>query len=72
MSCSLFSCELYEIFFQLTGQYRANNVNINNNDIKEMSLFLGKIKDKTECKIMKVIMKQINRLLIVIQYWLIL
>ena len=45
---------------------------MNNNVINETSLFFGKIKDKTECKTMKAIIKQINRLLIVIQYWFIL
>ena len=72
MFSSLFTCDLYEIFFQLTGQYSANNANMNNNEINEMSLFLGKIKDNTECKIMNAITKQINRLLMVIQYWFIL
>ena len=72
MFSSLFTCDLYEIFFQLIGQYSANNANMNNNEINEMSLFLGKIKDNTECKIMNAITKQINRLLIVIQYWFIL
>ena len=51
------------------GQYRANNVSINNNEINDMSLFLVNIRDNIECKMIKVIMKQINRLLIVIQYW---
>jgi len=65
---NLFICDLYEIFFQLTGQYSANNANMNNNEINETSLFLGKINDDTECKTMNAIIKQINRLLIVIQY----
>ena len=72
MFSSLFTCDLYEIFFQLTGQYSANNANMNNNEIKQMSLFLWKINDNIECKIMNAITKQINRLLMVIQYWFIL
>jgi len=64
--------DLNDMLFALSGQYSASIANMNNVDMNEISLFFGKIKDKAEWRMMNAIMKQISRLLMVIQYWFIL